>query len=67
MNTKSLVGKLRLVVFLSVINTLATVIMIGQAHSGEFAKAFASGVEAASVTGNTDPSMISVEGVVLDR
>jgi hypothetical protein len=64
---ESLIRKLQLVVFLSVLNTVATMTMIGQAYSGEVVKAFVSGPEKVSLTGYMEPSIISVEGVVLDR
>ncbi len=67
MNTRSLVRRLQLVVFLSVLNTLATAAMIGQAYSFEVAKAFVKGPETVAQTGSMDLSIISVEGVVLDR
>lgn len=67
MKTESLIRKLQLLVFLSVLNTLASMAMMGQAYSVEFVKAFANAPEKVSLTGNMDPSIITVEGVVLER
>ena len=65
MNAESIKRKLQLVVFLSVLNTLAVMAMMGQAYS--FDKAFSKAPEKVSLTGIMDPSINATDAVVLER
>jgi len=67
MNAESLIRKFQLVVFLSVLNTLAVMAMMGQAYSFNADKAFAKAPEKVSLTGIMDPSINATDAVVLER
>jgi len=65
MNAESLVHKIQLVVFLSVLNTLAVMGMIGQAYS--FDNTFSKAPEKVSLTDIMDPSIDATDALVLER
>jgi len=65
MNAESIKRKLQLVVFLSVLNTLTVMAMMGQAYS--FDKTFSKAPEKVSLTGIMDPSINATDAVVLER
>jgi hypothetical protein len=65
MNAESIKRKLQLVVFLSVLNTLAVMGMIGQAYS--FDNTFSKAPEKVSLTGIMDPSIDAADALVLER
>ncbi|WP_372521773.1 hypothetical protein [Sulfuricaulis sp.] len=67
MKAESITRKLQLVVFLSALNTLAVMAMMGQAYSFDVDKASAKAPEKVSLIGNMDASINATDAVVLER